>query len=223
MGGINHQPCGAYLRNSTRLSRQLSRAYGFLEESNVALEDVILGELNGVEGEMKFVVEGLMLSTREIQAARQVALDLKAQMRENNFVDLPTLETTDLQKLGRKLNAKKMVVDIAWITISAMMEHGGFNRVLDYFLSKINELEQQTVALREQVEALHIWEPGSRIVDIMEKNLTGNIKVAFAQLYTAWGIFHQEFLASSMLSTELWYTSRGNGSLVEIHNPVSVS
>jgi len=32
-------------------------------------------------------------------------------------------------------------------------------------------------------------------------------------LYTAWAKFNQEFLASSICSTELWYSFNGLGSL----------
>lgn len=40
-----------------------------------------------------------------------------------------------------------------------------------------------------------------------------SFKPGFAVLYTAWTKFNALFLASSLLSTELWYAFTGKGSL----------
>lgn len=52
MGGKNHQPCSGYLALSTKLSRSLSLANAELELANVALEDLILAELDGNTGSL---------------------------------------------------------------------------------------------------------------------------------------------------------------------------
>ncbi|MFN3692742.1 MAG: hypothetical protein ACK4SL_01415 [Candidatus Paceibacteria bacterium] len=52
MGGKNHQPRGRYLQNSTLMSRSMSLAQIGLELANVALEDLILAELDGKIGDI---------------------------------------------------------------------------------------------------------------------------------------------------------------------------
>jgi len=49
---------------------------------------------------------------------------------------------------------------------------------------------------------------------VLEENRSGNFKQEFARLYCAWAKFQQLFLASSMLSTDLWYRNCGVSSLL---------
>ncbi len=215
MGGKNHQPCSVYLRNSTQLSRCVSEAYVALEQANVALEDIILAELDGDRVDIQPISAALQSSLNAITAAEDVSLALRDQMKENDFVDLPTLKTADLGEMGRSFIKTGMVNSRAWSLVRAKMEKGGFVFVLDHFDARLVEIKKKSQALLDQVGVLESPARNGRIVDIMEKNRDGNIKMVFAQLYTAWSNFHEEFLASSMISPELWYSSRGYGSLLQ--------
>jgi hypothetical protein len=64
-----------------------------------------------------------------------------------------------------------------------------------------------------QVSALEGIARKGEVTRTLEENRPGNIKEAFANLYCAWAKFNQDFLASSLLSTELWYAFNGYGSL----------
>ena len=47
----------------------------------------------------------------------------------------------------------------------------------------------------------------------MPKPVEAKAKAEFAKLYTKWNDFRARFLASSIISTELWYAHTGKGSL----------
>jgi len=67
MGGINHAPCSRYLNLSTRVSRSLSLAHAELELANVALEDVLLGELVNKKGSLVLVLSRLNASNGQLE------------------------------------------------------------------------------------------------------------------------------------------------------------
>ncbi len=75
-------------------------------------------------------------------------------------------------------------------------------------------LEVNTQSLITKISALNDAAQKGEVNLVLEENRPGNIKESFACLYTAWAKFQQDFLASSLLSTELWYAFNGYGSLV---------
>lgn len=215
MGGKNHQPCNIYLERSTQLSRCLSVAYAEVELGNVALEDVILAELRGDTASVQPIKSHLRSSRTALREAFSVADALRDQMDQNDFVDLPSLWNTDLDVIGNTFTAKKMVNEEAWLKITAIMETGGFYAVLARFMEGIRELTQKTSILFLQVEGLEEVASRGGVHHVLEENHEGNIKEAFASLYTAWNSYSQDFLASSLLSTELWYMACNYGSLAD--------
>jgi len=52
------------------------------------------------------------------------------------------------------------------------------------------------------------------LTDILEKNQPGNIKLLFETLYISWMNFNHLFVASSLLSTALWYQANNCSSLI---------
>lgn len=215
MGGKNHQPCDRYLGNSTRLSRALSVAQAELELGNVALEDLILAELDGDRGTIVAILSRLNLSRNALVGAREVCADLRQQMDEAGFEDLPTLQRLNLEAIGANLATQGCVAQNAWNRIAHKMRAQGFSGVLAYFDARIDALAQKTATLIHQIEGLSTAVERGEVHLVVEENRPGNFKNAFAELYTAWASFSEEFLASSLLSTELWYAHNGRGSLCD--------
>lgn len=215
MGGKNHQPCRPYLKDSANLSRYLSLAYAELELGNVALEDLIITELDGGRGSIIEVMNHLHASFVALEGAYSATSILRLHMRQNAFTDLPILRVIDLESIGERFAAKNLVNGDAWRRISSIMRSNGFFGVTDYFLRCIQELEKRTTILIESIKYLPGAESAEegRVSTLLEENKAGDVKEAFADLYTSWMEFDQEFLASSILSTELWYKQNTYGSL----------
>ena len=213
MGGKNHQPCRIYLVESTKLSRFLSLAYAELELGNVALEDLILAELDGQFGSIVPMYEHLNSSAQALRKAHEMVAILREKMFDNEFADLPSLRKLNLWQVGAALMDKSMVEYDSWKTVTRVMKKGGFYEVLLHLERSIETLSEKTSSLITSVRGLQeVTEKGEANL-VLEENRPGNIKEAFAALYTAWTKFNQDFLASSLLSTELWYAFNGYGSL----------
>lgn len=219
MGGKNHQPCKTYLANSTRLSRHLSLAYARLEFGNAALEDILLDELgmkhvSGAAAAMFDQIEGeLGGSLRELRLAQQAVASLRQQMDETGFADLPTLGKIDLSQIGHNLAKSGMVNLAAWQQVQQLMTGGGFYVMLDQFDTDISGLMELTAALQTKFSALKPAIIEGSLTDIVEENRPESFKPEFAAVYTAWTEFNALFLASSLMSTELWYAFTDKGSL----------
>ena len=103
---------------------------------------------------------------------------------------------------------------------SGQMTKGSFHEViipslLDLFSKSVQGLIQLTDDLQGRVIENKGSASRGELNLVLEQNRPGNFKVEFARLYTAWGKFHRIFLASSMLSTELWYAYTLRGSLLD--------
>ena len=220
MGGQNHQPCRDYLEDSTKLSRAVSVAMACLETANVELEDALLQDLYYGTTNIEGVAESLVDSeTALVDALRQIA-SLRKKMDKNSYQDLPSLRRLDLDLLRERFSADRMIDSDSWRVIAGLMQVGGFYAVLDHFETQVSELANLTSALRLQIQRIRQAAVGGELNFILEENRPGNIKRLFAKLYTAWSVFKGEFLASSMLSTELWYAFNGYGSLTEMNKAV---
>jgi hypothetical protein len=216
MGGINHQPCRAYLPNSTALSRALTLANAHFLLSNVALEDIILNELGiGDIAEPEAIIRNLGNSRTELSKMKSSIHNLRVQMRENDFKDLATAGDTNLTKLGLQFHIYGLhVPNSDWAIAATTMAHVGFTGMLDIFDQRIDELDTLTELLTAKVGSwIQQTNVGERHV-ALEENEPTNFKVEFAQLFTAWASFQQIFLASSLISTELWYRDQNLGSLI---------
>ncbi len=216
MGGINHQPCRAYLPNSTAMSRALTMASAHFMLANVALEDVILGELGEHEAaEPEAIIHELANSRSELSKMTSKINYLRAQMHQNDFEDLLTLKTTNLKQLGLQFHLHGLhVPNSDWAIATTIMEHQGFAGMLTKFEERIDELDKLTATLSSKIGTwIEETEVGRRHIALEENDLT-NFKVEFAQLFTAWASFQQFFLASSLISTELWYRQNNLGSLI---------
>lgn len=214
MGGKNHQPCGAYLQNSTRMSMSMSLAFMALERGNVFLEKMILTELDGKTGDVENITQALDESVQNLIAMRDDIKVLRAQMDSMDYTDLPTLSTMNLTLLGKSLAADATHQDYAaWTRASEVYERGGFSEMLMEFDSYIDQIEQDTKMLAEQISALQSKAETGEMHMVLEGNQEGNFRPTFARLYTTWALFQQIFLASSLISTESWYQFNNYGSL----------
>lgn len=220
MGGINHQPCnrppGAYLPHSVRMSRFLSLAHASLETANVHLEDILLAEMVGEKGMQhhECMLNALAGSAKHLHSLRDEVKALTETMRKHGYSDLPTKQGIDLRELGNTFAYAGIVDKKAWEFIAEIVSRGSYMDIFGYFIDETGRLIDLTVLLSRSVTALGAAVDNGEVADVLESNLAGNIKVPFAVLYTAWGQFHRRFLASSMLSTELWYSFNRTGSLV---------
>lgn len=224
MGGQNHQPCGHYLRNSTLLSKDLSVARSELEFANIALEDLILKELddNVVRpGSVKDILLHLELSEHSIDNMVTGCKVLRNQMNEYNFSDLPTLYTVDLTELGYKFSNDNIVNHDSWVKISEVILNGGFYSVISFFEENINDIKDKTTNLLSVIKKLDIYASKGEVNLVLEENRIHNIKRPFAVLYTKWTQFQNDFLASSLLSTEVWYAYMNYGSICNAKSELS--
>ncbi len=126
MGGQNHQPCRIYLAESTRLSRFLSLGRAELELGNVALEDLILAELDGQIGEIATIISHLEISKQALAGAADMVGKIRQKMYNNNFADMPNLRKLILGTLRTSFIAKSLVDADSWNTITCRMLRGGF-------------------------------------------------------------------------------------------------
>ena len=139
MGGINHQPCNQYLRWSTKLSRAISLARAELDLANVALEDVIVAELEVRRESRDDLGDHLKSSLASLRGAGQMINDLRREMKENGYKDLPTLHTLDLDEIGEQLSQNGLVERQAWDEVARSMKTGTFSANFDLFGAKIEE------------------------------------------------------------------------------------
>ncbi len=215
MGGKNHQPCRQYLVISTEMSRALSLAHISLESANVALEDLLLTELNGGKGVTDLIIGNLLSSKKFLGDFGGYIAALIVKMNEENYADLPPLHKLDISTLGIELSRAGLVQAAAWAKVSGIMKAGTFYAVLSTFEVDRVSLISATDDLIKKVEFLAEHAKNGTVNSVLEENFEGNIKVEFAVLYQRWNTFQNEFLASAMLSTQLWYAHTGAGWLVE--------
>lgn len=220
MGGQNHQPCNrpqtSYLRFSTKMSRDLSIARTHMETANVHLEGVLLGELEENRGGALWkILDQLTMSNNSLKEMQDTIMLLREDMDANAFEDLSTLHSANLEEIGIEFSSAGIVEDDAWNSVVDIMCEHGFYGVLDFFDQEISSLRQKTEELNSAIRNADSAARAGQLNLVLEQNQPANFKVQFAQLYSAWHRFQQIFLASSMLSTELWYRYCDVGSLLE--------
>ncbi|MEO1700612.1 MAG: hypothetical protein AAFR71_01060 [Pseudomonadota bacterium] len=214
MGGQNHQPCSKYLVPSTKLSRSVSAARAELELANVSLEDVILSELAGSIGSTKEILTHLHESQSQIGSALDACSQLRTLMLQLDYEDIPEYGKTDIGELGKQMARHGVVDQSAWADVMECRLSGGFFGILRHFEDELTELNNRTQALKNKVEKLQVFAGRGQVEHCLENNLPESIKYEFARLYQKWHSFGQQFLASSMLSTEMWFAFNRLGSML---------
>ncbi len=220
MGGINHQPCRnspAYLVHSTRMSRFFSRARSSFERANEALEDVLLAEIEGVNpsGTTQKIILFLDECKNELTNMQDSITDLVTEMRRGGDVDLPTFRAIDLVACGNAFVTAGIVAQTDWDSTVRQMREGSFYRVLDEHSVSVSRLIEESVQLATEMSALENAARARKLTLVLENNEHGNIKATFAKFYRSWNEFTGKFLASSMLTTELWYRYNRTGSILD--------
>jgi len=222
MGGRNHQPCNKYLENSTRLSRSVSQANLMLEHSNIALEDVILAELRGDKSTMRTVQHYLLASGDYVRQALADITALANQMNVLGYTDLPEINDPRVSYEGGELSDRGIVLCRSWVKMYDLWREKTFYGVLDYFTTALLEIERDTMTLAKKISGLQDHAEDGKIHTILESNMDGNFKVEFAKLYTSWNTFLSDFMASSLISTTIWYLNETVGTLLNPKTKVSV-
>jgi len=216
MGGKNHQPCKPYIKTSTRMSRHASLAFAKLELANVSLEDLLLSEIDGKTGNIDNILEQLTSSRGSIAQLIDTADKLKDEMVQRDFRDLLTIHPVNLVAIGTALIEANMVNASAWKEVMENARTGGFYKNLAMIRDNALLLAEHTDKLIEQVSLLQQQAKDGSVTQILEENMEGNFKPSFANLYNTWARFQERFIASSLLSTEVYYAFNGYGSLVDI-------
>ncbi len=221
MGGKNHQPCGRYLKNSTLMSRSMSLAMSSLELANVALEDVILAELSGSTGNTTPILLQLDESMNHLSDMQDASRALADQMEVEDYVDLPPMKSIDMAGFGREMRAAGLHrSEASWLTISTLMQKSGFEQTLRHHNDTIVRIMGLTHDLKSHIVNTGQTAEVGQLTAELEQNKALNFKAEFARVYTAWAEFQQEFLASSIVSTEVWYRFNKTGSLLELNRGV---
>ncbi len=222
MGGMNHQPCGSYLPKSTELSKQVSLITIAMHQANVHLEEVILAELDGYSGKVQSIISSLVSVESGLSEALHINEELRFMMAANGYRDLAPLETIAWDSdLALRMRDEGLVAVGSWRRMVDIMRRKTFYGNLDYFDQGFKKTRDLTIALRECFENLP-RECARKIHLVAEENQEGNFKKPFAQLFTRWLKFQQDFLASSLVSTEVWYASTHVGSVLESNQPALV-
>jgi len=199
----------------------MSKARSNMELANMALENALLAELEQTDNktavaEIQSARAYLSASAGDLAGMQQAIGQLRRQMREANYADLPTLKKLNLQVMGERLSEMGMVNPEKWRQATGtMLGEGGFYAILDRFGDEVKTIQELTSGLSKKFEFLEGQAERGQLNLVLEQNREGNIKIEFAQLYQRWCDFQSFFLASSMLSTELWYQHRGFGQLSE--------
>ncbi len=223
MGGKNHQPCREYLPISTRMSRCASLAFAHLELANVALEDLILSEMKGKIGNLSAVKSRLTLSQESVTKLIDTITELEVELNHRDFQDLLTVCSVNLDAIGQAFIANNMVSATAWSQVSKNAREGGFRKNLAFIHESAQALVGYTAELGKKVTGLQKNAEDGVVMQVLEENLHGNLKPEFAKLYCAWSRFQEVFLASALLSTEVYYAFNGYGSLMDISAQSSVA
>lgn len=215
MGGMNRRPCKNFLKPSTMLSKHVSMANLQLLQANVFLDDILLAEMDGSKKSLSPIVSSLKKSIGSLANASITIVSLKELMDAKNYHELPPLLTMNLKGIGCELAEHGAINLAAWNKMRVMMRDRTFYANVSYFSSMFQKLKVETSELVEKFLALeHRAEAGS-LMAVLEENEPGNIKLSFAKLLTSWTTFMQEFLASSLVSTEIWYAYGGFGSILD--------
>lgn len=222
VGGQNHQPCGSYLLESTHLSRSLSLSRSELELANVSLEDALLLEIEHQKpGSLLLanMIEHLTQGKCHLADTLNWTRNLKAKMERLSYQDLPEINTIDLETIGKQLVHHQAVDGQAWDEMAQMMRDGSFYANVAYFESEITQLQTLTVQLLDAVSSLSGC---TSVRDQVEENGSNNIKLQFARLYHSWHAFQARFLASSLISTSIWYAHIEAGNIGNISKSVPI-
>ncbi len=211
MGGINHQPCRNYFRESTEWSRNLSIAESEFHLANIALEDIILMELNGKISSLKGIIYHLESSSWALSRAWDNASLIEEKMELLDFQDFECVFSSHFDSLGELLASRGIVDLSSWEKVLGCIRENGFRMVVK---NSKNKIEDMIRATQELIDSINRISPGG-IIDIMEENKPDNIRIPFGYLYSSRSSFMQFFLASSIISAEAWYLSSGNESFAK--------
>jgi hypothetical protein len=192
-----------------------------MQLANVAFEDTLLADISGTPTDPKMIIDELVQSGSALLDLMVAMTALQNQMRQEKYGDLPCLKTLPLAQIGEKLATEGVVNLPSWTRVTEIMTKGTFYAVVDHFMSKFMALLLLTGELKETFKGASWAFERGQLNLLLEQNMQGNVKVAFARLYQEWISTLGEFLASSMLSTTLWYAHNGYPDL--LHSEATVA
>lgn len=191
-----------------------------LESFNVKLEDMILVNLVNESVSPRILsIEVRHVMDSVVRAEQSIDM-LLMQMDELYYVDLPATDDFQLDEFGDKVIPRLMVGTEAYKEIATHYKAGGFRSALNHLRVKHSQFGFAVADMATKVQELADTDVDDIAVEF-ESNDTGNIRPQFAVMYTTWSQFHQMFLASSLISTEIFYIQEGVDSLLGIKDLVS--
>lgn len=214
MGGVNHQPCNRFLGRSTQMSLALSLSGISLEQANVHLEHILLKELDSKKANVGDFLSGIGAFKERLVDLKTAIASLRQQMKDENYTDLPTIQSPELEENGKRMSHKGMVSWAAFEDVLAVYRHGSFYSVLECFDEHVDEIDRHAETLQTKAESCAGACDRGQMQNELEENGNGNLRPEFAKLYTSWSVFARFFLASSLVSTEAYYMANGYGTLV---------
>ncbi len=214
---MNHQPCRESAIASTQMSRHLSSATSHIHLANIRLEDLIVDELElGIV--QPHAVEPLIGHLREAAAdfskASSVARTMDEALRVSNFIDCK--DPQKLATIAKRLADQRMLDPHHAGAVELDRSKGGFLACLARIQEGFGQCEMLT---RQLCDAFHTlqsrMQAEEKAFDHLEFNTPESIKPAFAMLFAAVGALNGYFLASAIVSTEIFYAVAGLGRLGE--------
>ena len=221
MGGINHQPCGKYLGPSTRMSKAFSLARAHFEHSNVALEDALISEIESGIGNVSALQKAITFidnSIIELGIAVECSVELEQKMVEYGYKPWPSFALFQTEEkmiaLGQDLATAGLLQMDSFKPIALPQLEQGFWATLHLLRDQFVALKEMESDLRDKIlPALKVAAAG-RLANELEDNGELSFRGSFMRAYAKWNKSHDMFLASAVLSTELWFRSISKGSLL---------
>lgn len=205
---VPYSLCEDYISLASNMRRHFTLMESYFGFAQVAFEDVLYGRATPHS-----VEHHLRNSRANALQVITIADSLESKMRKSN--DLFVLSTIDLDALGQIFISNSVVNARAWKQATTNARLGGFHKNLSLIRSttvlvidRIGNLSKRMNRLRENKEELLNEQ-------LCETNLPGSLGVSFAQLKTLLSGFQSTFIASLILSTEIYHHFYGNPPLVE--------
>lgn len=204
------------------MSKSVTAGIADFNRANVALEEVILAELDGSKDPGSFGVALALLDSavHNFDAAIAHLASLKDEMDAKKYQPLPSFAnygTPDKARaLARELAGNGlMAAEKINVVVIPQIGHG------KGFYAAIPMLDIALVAMRDSAkdlqnrmsEASHVAEDGM-VAELLETNAAMNFRADFLRAFNTINSSFSTFAASAAWSTEMWYRSTSAGSLL---------
>lgn len=213
MGGINHQPCGSYLKLSTRVSTKLSLLQVVFWQSNVEFEKSILESLENQKTSLQPAILQINKAINIAEKTKETLKQLIQKMQFSNFQELPeTLRVLDTINNALKKEAEIIFPENSVQNVTSILDKHGFNGLFTRYQKEI-ELIQNNLKL-VQKDFLNLSNSKNLIIDCEENNI--DIRINFTRTLLLINKLISEWAYSSLTSATMWNLNQGHKTLVHL-------